>query len=133
MPSCLVGLSSQRLASQLRFGMECRGRYEIDYITTPAAGGNRGSQEGMLATVNVLRQRTDSIGMAEPAIQIEGENHFRVKLAGLESAWDKAEEKAQPMRLDNCKAVEKALDRALAKVCSGQTDRKECITALKTV
>jgi preprotein translocase subunit SecD len=94
---------------------------------------NRDSKEGMLATVKILRQRADSIGMAEPAIQFEGENHIRVKLAGLKSAWDKAEENSQPMRPDNCKTVDKALDRALAKVCSGQTDRKECITALKTL
>jgi hypothetical protein len=55
----------------------------------------------MLATVNILRQRADNIGMAETEIHIEGENHIRVKLASLESVWDKAEEKVQPMSPDN--------------------------------
>lgn len=36
--SCLIGLSAQRLASQVRFGLEFRGGYEIYYVASPAAG-----------------------------------------------------------------------------------------------
>ncbi|MGH7875417.1 MAG: hypothetical protein ACREQO_24755 [Candidatus Binatia bacterium] len=86
--SCLMGLSAQRLASQVRFGLEFRGGYEIYYLASPAAGKIRVSSEDMPATAKILRQRADSIGMAEPEIHIEGANHIRIKLAGLTSAGE---------------------------------------------
>ena len=84
--SCLIGLTARRLASQVRFGLEFRGGYEIYYVVSPATGKTHVTTEDMVATANILRQRADSIGMAEPEIHIEGENHIRVKLAGLTSA-----------------------------------------------
>jgi preprotein translocase SecF subunit len=86
--SCLIALSAQRLASQVRFGLEFRGGYEIYYAASPAVGKTHVSADDMLATAKILRQRADSIGMAEPEIHIEGENHIRVKLAGLTSAGE---------------------------------------------
>ena len=84
--SCLIGLTARRLASQVRFGLEFRGGYEIYYVVSPAVGKTHVTAEDMVATANILRQRADSIGMAEPEIHIEGENHIRIKLAGLTSA-----------------------------------------------
>jgi len=84
--SCLMGLSARRLASHVRFGLEFRGGYEIYYAVSPAAGKAQVSAEDLLTTAHILQQRADSIGMAEPDIHIEGENHIRVKLAGLTSA-----------------------------------------------
>ena len=84
--SCLMGLSTRRLASQVRFGLEFRGGYEIYYAVSPAEGKAQVSAEDLLTTAHILRQRADSIGMDEPDIHIEGENHIRVKLAGLTSA-----------------------------------------------
>ncbi|HEX9453848.1 MAG TPA: MMPL family transporter, partial [Candidatus Binatia bacterium] len=86
--SGLIGLTAQRLASQVRFGLEFRGGYEIYYVASPALGKTQVSAEDMLATAKILRQRADSIGMAEPEIHIEGQNHLRVKLAGLTSAGE---------------------------------------------
>jgi len=86
--SCLMGLTAQRLASQVRFGLEFRGGYEIYYVASPTAGKTQVSADDMLATAKILRQRADSIGMAEPEIHIEGDNHIRVKLAGLTSAGE---------------------------------------------
>ncbi len=84
--SCLLGLTARRLASQVRFGLEFRGGYEIYYVAEPVEGKTYVTTEDMVATAHILRQRADSIGMAEPEIHIEGENHIRVKLAGLTSA-----------------------------------------------
>jgi len=39
----------------------------------------------------------------------------------------------QPMSPEYWTAVDKSIDRALAKVPSGQPDQKECVTALKTL
>ena len=54
-------------------------------------------------------------------------------MTDLETAWDKAEEKLQPMSPDNWTAVDKSIDRALANVRTGQPDQTECITALKAL
>src|SRR5260370_9378339 len=84
--SCLMILRAPRLASHVRFGLEFRGGYEIYYVASAGDRKNHVSTEEMLATVDILRQRADSIGTAEPEIHIEGENHIRLKLAGLTSA-----------------------------------------------
>ncbi len=84
--SFLICLSARQLASQVRFGLEFRGGYEIYYVASPVEGKAQVSAADMLVTANILRQRADSIGMAEPEIHVEGENHIRVKLAGLTSA-----------------------------------------------
>src|SRR6266850_7470359 len=84
--SCLIGLTARRLASQVRFGLEFRGGYEIYYVASPTAGKTRVTMGDMVTTANILRQRADSIGMAEPEIHVEGENHIRVKLVGHTSA-----------------------------------------------
>jgi hypothetical protein len=55
------------------------------------------------------------------------------RITDLETAWDKAEEKMRPMSPDDWTAVDKSIDRALAKVRSGQPDQKECVTALKAL
>lgn len=82
----LIGLSLAPLAAKVRFGLEFRGGYEIYYVVAPAPGKATVSQQDLLATVDVLRKRADSIGMSEPDIRLEGSNHIRVKLAGLTSA-----------------------------------------------
>jgi preprotein translocase SecF subunit len=82
----LMGLTGRRLASNVRFGLEFRGGYEIYYVVSPGEGKSRLTSEDLLATTDILGRRADSIGMAEPEIHIEGENHIRVKLAGLTSA-----------------------------------------------
>ncbi|SDI18836.1 protein translocase subunit SecF [Pseudomonas panipatensis] len=84
--ACLIGLSFAPLAAKVRFGLEFRGGYEIYYVVAPLAGKQALSQQDLIATVDVLRKRADSIGMSEPDIRIEGSNHIRVKLAGLTSA-----------------------------------------------
>ena len=54
----------------------------------------------------------------------------RSRITDLETAWDKAEEKLQPMSPDNWTALDKSIDRALANV---RTDQTECVTALKAL
>src|SRR5258706_11522364 len=81
--SGLIGLTAQRLASQVRFGLEFRGGYEIYYVASPALGKTQVSAEDIVATAKILRQAADSIGMAEPQIHILGQNHLLVQFARL--------------------------------------------------
>lgn len=74
------------LATKVRFGLDFRGGYEIYYVVTPIEGKNDFTAQDLLNTAAILRQRADSIGMAEPDIRIEGHNHIRLKLAGISSA-----------------------------------------------
>src|SRR6266436_4542018 len=84
--SCLLGLTARRLASQVRFGLEFRGGYEIYYVAETVKGKTYVTTEDMVATAHILPQRADSICMAEHEIHIDGESHMRIKLAGLTSA-----------------------------------------------
>jgi len=84
--SMLVAATMPTLVSKIRFGLEFRGGYEIYYVVNPLPGKDKVTSEDLVETAHILGRRTDSIGMAEPEIHIEGENHIRLKLAGLTSA-----------------------------------------------
>ena len=92
-------LTSRKLAENIRFGLEFRGGYEIYYVVTPSAGKSKVTAEEMLATTRILSARADRIGMSEPEIHIEGENHIRVKLAGLTSATELRSQLSNPAGL----------------------------------
>jgi len=49
-PSCLMGLTAQYRASQVRFGLEFRGGYEIYYVVSPAADNKDVSTDSMPTT-----------------------------------------------------------------------------------
>ncbi len=78
-------LTGSRMAERMHFGLEFRGGYEIYYVAEPLAG-EKLTVDSMLSAVSILRQRADSIGMADPEIHLEGDNHIRIKIAGLNSA-----------------------------------------------
>ena len=57
----------------------------------------------------------------------------RSRITDLETAWDQAEEQLQPRSPADWTAVDKAIDRALAQLRSGQPDAAGCIQALETL
>ena len=54
----------------------------------------------------------------------------KARMKDLESAWDQAEEHLQPLNPGDWKAVDKAIDRALSQVRSGQPVAADCAAAL---
>ena len=54
----------------------------------------------------------------------------KARMKDLESAWDQAEEHLQPLNPGDWKAVDKAIDRALSQVRSGQPLAADCAAAL---
>jgi len=57
----------------------------------------------------------------------------KVRIKDLETAWDEAEERMQPMSPEDWTSVDKSIDRALAKVRSKEPDQKECAAALQAL
>ncbi|MEI8026712.1 MAG: protein translocase subunit SecF [Pseudomonadota bacterium] len=82
----LIATTMPYMVSKMRFGLEFRGGYEIYYVVNPLPGKDKVTPEDLVETAHILGSRADSIGMAEPEIHIEGDNHIRLKLAGLTSA-----------------------------------------------
>lgn len=57
----------------------------------------------------------------------------KARMKNLETAWDQAEEQLQPLSPGDWKAVDKAIDRALAQVRSGQPVANDCAAALQSL
>ena len=74
------------LVKHTKFGLEFRGGYEIQYLAEPLRPGGTVTRDELLGATRLLRQRADSIGMAEPEIALEGNNRIRLKIAGLTNA-----------------------------------------------
>lgn len=95
----LVGLTFTSVVQQVRMGLEFRGGYEIYYVVDPQAGHRPLIQQDLQDTVDTLRKRADSLGMPEPEIKIEGQNHIRLRLAGLTSAEESRSSLSDPQGL----------------------------------
>ncbi|MGO4887406.1 protein translocase subunit SecD [Anaerobacillus sp. MEB173] len=72
------------IAKEIKLGLDLQGGFEILYEVLPAEEGDVINNEALTSTVSALNQRIDVFGVAEPNIQIEGENRIRVQLAGVE-------------------------------------------------
>ena len=57
----------------------------------------------------------------------------KVRIKDLETAWDEAEERIQPMSPEDWTAMDKSIDRALAQLRSGSPDATACDAALRTL
>ena len=57
----------------------------------------------------------------------------KVRIKDLETAWDEAEERMQPMSPEDWTAVDKSIDRVLAQLRSGNPDATACDAALRTL
>lgn len=97
--TALVGLTFTSVVQQTRFGLEFRGGYEMYYLVAPLARQQPLTQQDLQGTVDILRQRADSMGLSEPEIKIEGQNHIRLKLPGLTSAEASRSSLANPQGL----------------------------------
>jgi hypothetical protein len=57
----------------------------------------------------------------------------KARMKDLETAWDEAEERLQPMSPEDWTSVDKSIDRALAKVRAKEPDQEACVAALQTL
>ena len=79
-----IGFLFIPLFSDLKFGLDLQGGFEVLYKAT-AIDGSKMNNEKITATYKTLSKRIDSLGVSEPEIIIEGNDKIRVKLAGVKN------------------------------------------------
>jgi SecD/SecF fusion protein len=92
----ILNLLQRKAAGKIKLGLDLQGGTEflvsldtnhIQAIDTNAAQASAGERLRLVSqAAEVLRHRVDRLGVAEPVIQPEGENHIMIQLPGLSQA-----------------------------------------------
>ena len=75
--------SYKPLFDNIHYGLDLQGGFEVLYEISPINKDEKLTSEMLYNTYQALTRRIDILGVSEPEITIEGENHIRVKLAGI--------------------------------------------------
>lgn len=78
---CVV--SYKPLLDEINYGLDLKGGFEVLYEVSPLDKKAKLDSDMVYNTYKSLSKRTDLLGVSEPEITIEGDNHIRVKLAGI--------------------------------------------------
>lgn len=76
------------LINKINFGLDLQGGFEVLYEVTPLKEDTDLTEDMMYSTYKAILKRIDILGVSEPEITIEGDNHIRVKLAGITNIDD---------------------------------------------
>ena len=76
------------LINHTNFGLDLQGGFEVLYEVTPLKEEEKLTEDMLYSTYKSILKRIDILGVSEPEITIEGENHIRVKLAGITNVDD---------------------------------------------
>ena len=76
------------LINKINFGLDLQGGFEVLYEVSPLNEEDELTEDMMYSTYKSILKRIDILGVSEPEITIEGENHIRVKLAGITNIDD---------------------------------------------
>jgi hypothetical protein len=93
---------------------------------TPAASSSAGEM-GDLSYLKVILSDTEKL------LSTGDMKGARARITDLETAWDNAGEKLQPLDPEGWTSIDKSLDRALKQVRTGSPDLAACSEALKTL
>lgn len=81
----LIGYTVNGIVKDIRLGLDLQGGFEVLYDVKPAKSGQKIDKDILQSTVSALNQRVNVLGVSEPRINIEGNNHIRVQLAGVKN------------------------------------------------
>ena len=81
---CLNGIKP--LFESLNYGLDLQGGFEVLYQIDPIEKDKKIDSDMVYNTYKAILKRIDILGVSEPEITIEGDNHIRVKLAGVTNA-----------------------------------------------
>lgn len=87
----ITGISTyfiKPLIDNINFGLDLQGGFEVLYEVSPLKEDEELTEEMLYSTYKSILKRIDILGVSEPVITIEGENHIRVKLAGITNVDD---------------------------------------------
>jgi len=79
------------LINKTNFGLDLQGGFEVLYEVTPLKEDDNLTEDMLYSTYKSILKRIDILGVSEPEITIEGEDHIRVKLAGITNVDDARE------------------------------------------
>ena len=76
------------IIDKINFGLDLQGGFEVLYEVSPLQKDEELTNDMLYSTYKSILKRIDILGVSEPEITIEGENHIRVKLAGITNIDD---------------------------------------------
>src|ERR671915_1896582 len=86
----VVGLLAASLTvvftKQTRLGLDLQGGVQLVYEARPTKQQPTVNQEALDRAVDIMRERVDSLGVAEPELQRTGERQIDVALPGVKNA-----------------------------------------------
>lgn len=78
---CIISFSP--LLDKINYGLDLQGGFEVLYEVSPIDEKDELDSDMLYSTYKSILKRIDILGVSEPEITIEGDNHIRVKLAGV--------------------------------------------------
>lgn len=78
----VIGVCTPKLLDSLKFGLDLQGGFEVLY-KVESIDGEDVTSDMVNNTYKTISKRIDSLGVNEPEIVVEGEDHIRVQLAGV--------------------------------------------------
>src|SRR5919106_13699 len=89
----LIAGSAYAVASrETKLGLDLQGGVQLVYEGQPTAQQPQVTQEALQRSLDIMRERVDAFGVAEPELLLAGENQIEVNLPGVEDAERAAEQ-----------------------------------------
>src|ERR671915_392580 len=89
----LVAASVFAISSRdTKLGLDLQGGVQLVYEGRPTAQQPTVTQEALDRSLDIMRDRVDAFGVAEPELLLSGENQIEVNLPGVEDAQRAAEQ-----------------------------------------
>jgi len=95
----LLGAGIAVAVKETRLGLDLSGGVELVYQASPTPAEPVVEDEAIERAIDVMRDRVDSLGVAEPEIQRSGENQISVALPGVADTERAAEQVGQVAQL----------------------------------
>ena len=88
----LAGSAAVLVTHSTKLGLDLQGGVQLVYEGQPTAQQPEVTQEALDRSLDIMRDRVDAFGVAEPELLLAGENQIEVNLPGVEDAERAAEQ-----------------------------------------
>ncbi|MEJ7892292.1 MAG: protein translocase subunit SecD [Solirubrobacteraceae bacterium] len=87
----LAGSVAVLVARETKLGLDLQGGVSLVYEATPAKQGQTITPESLDQSIEIIRERVDSLGVAEPSINQSGSDQIQIDLPAVENAENAAD------------------------------------------